>query len=469
MTIRSGGRPRDRRAAPATYDPDAYATESIPEYSEPVPRRGGGGGFHRRRGSGLSGFLKFLIFALVLAAVVLSVGLTVLRPVVRSVVMDIASDNPAALQLPFVKDIVAENLGDALTQPVASEPTQVEFLVENGDTARTVAEHLETEGLIRDSRAFVYIATVRDLTGDLQQGTFVLRKNMTPDQLVSALLAPPAVKYVDVALRTGLRLEQITAKLETLPLQMDASEFYDMAKSPSVKLVSDYPWLRAILATAPSDASLEGFLWPSTYRILPDTTPEELIRLMLDKFALNVGQDRMTVAADRGLSFYQILTLASMVEREAQLPEEKPLIAGVYANRLDPAKWELGLLQSDPTIFYVHDSLELATIPVTDWKTYGFWAPIDGGLTTDALPPDLAGYNTYTSKGLPPGPICTPTITSIDAALEPDTKDGYLYFLAKGDGTGTSAFAKTLKEHEANKKKYLTKPSPAPSGSPAPS
>ena len=86
-------------------------------------------------------------------------------------------------------------------------------------------------------------------------------------------------------------------------------------------------------------------------------------------------------------------------------------------------------------------------------------APIDGGLTNQPLPPELAGYNTYTSKGLPPGPISTPTITSIDAVLEPDTKAGYLYFLAKGDGTGSTAFARTLKEHQANIKKYV-KPKP---------
>ena len=92
---------------------------------------------------------------------------------------------------------------------------------------------------------------------------------------------------------------------------------------------------------------------------------------------------------------------------------------------------------------------------MTDWPAYVFWAPIKGGLTSDALPAALAGYNTYTSKGLPPGPLCTPTTTSIDAALEPDTSDGYLYFIAKGDGTGTSAFAKTAKEHAANVKKYL--------------
>jgi peptidoglycan lytic transglycosylase G len=454
MTIRSGGRPRDSRTSEAApYDPDAYATESIPAYSEPTPRgrRGGSG----RSGGSVVGLLKFLVFAIVLGAVVLGVALTALRPAVADAIMGIAEDNPAALQLPFVKDIVAEKLGPALTTPISQEATQVEFLVEQGDTARTIATKLETSGLIGDSRAFVFISVERGLTGSLQQGTFILRKNMTPDQLVSALLAPPEVKYVDVALRTGLRLEQITAKLETLPLQMDASAFRDLVASPPAELIDGYPWLKKILADAPKGASLEGFLWPATYRVLPDTTPEELVRLMLDAFAANVGPERMNVPADRGLSFYQIVTLASIVDREAQLDEEKPLIAGVYANRLDPKKFPLDMLQSDPTIFYLNDSLQLAKIPVSAWTQYVFWAPIKGGLTDETLPPELAGYNTYTSKGLPPGPICTPTVTSIDAALEPDTKDGYLYFIAKGDGSKTTAFAKTLKEHQANVKKYL--------------
>jgi UPF0755 protein len=155
------------------------------------------------------------------------------------------------------------------------------------------------------------------------------------------------------------------------------------------------------------------------------------------------------------MTFYQVLTMASIVEREAFLDTEKPLIAGVYQNRLNPRKWPRGTLESDPTIFYVHDSLQLAGKPVADWTSYVFWAPIKGGLTDDALPPDLAPFNTYTHKGLPPGPICTPTLTSIDAALEPDTSDGYLYFLAKGDGSGTTAFAKTYAEHQANIDKYL--------------
>ena len=214
----------------------------------------------------------------------------------------------------------------------------------------------------------------------------MLRKDLTPDQLVSALLAPPAVKYVDIGLRTGLRLEQITSKLETLPLTMDKEAFYKLVKSPPAKLLADYPWLKKALADAPPGASLEGFLWPGTYRVLPDTSPDELVRLMLDKFIQNVGTERLAVPKERGLTFYQILTMASIVEREAMLDTDKPLIAGVYQNRLDPAKWPRLTLESDPTVFYVHDSLELRKLPLSEWPSYKFWAPIDGGLTKDALP-----------------------------------------------------------------------------------
>ena len=462
MTIRSGGRPRDSRAAAShPYDPEAYATESIPAFSQP-PEPGRGG--RSRRGSGLLGILRFLIFALVLAALVLAILLIALRPVVNDTILRVAEDNPVALELPFIKGVVRDDLGASLTTPASSDQAQVEFVVQAGDTARTIANRLQDQGLLADRRAFVFIAIDRKLTGDLQQGTFVLRKDLTPDQLVSALLAPPAVKYVDIGLRTGLRLEQITSKLETLPLTMDKEAFYKLVKSPPAKLLADYPWLKKALADAPPGASLEGFLWPGTYRVLPDTSPDELVRLMLDKFIQNVGTERLAVPKERGLTFYQILTMASIVEREAMLDTDKPLIAGVYQNRLDPAKWPRLTLESDPTVFYVHDSLELRKLPLSDWPSYKFWAPIDGGLTKDVLPADLAGYNTYTQQGLPPGPISTPGLASIDAALEPDTTSGYLYFLAKGDGSGTTVFAKTLKEHQANIAKYL-KASPAPSAS----
>ena len=454
MTIRSGGRPRDGRASQAQqYDPDAYATENVPEFSEAVPRRPGGRG--GGAGGGLVGLLKFLVFAVVLAAVVLVVALTALRPVVTGAIMGIAEDNPAALQIPFVKDIVAENLGAALTTPASSDPTQVEFLVEGGDTAKSIADRLEKEGFLADSRAFVFIAINRDLTGALQQGTFILRRNLTPDQLVSSLLAPPTVPYVDIGLRRSLRLEQVTAKLQTLPLSMDVNAFYELVKSPPASLVDDYPWLKKILADAPKGASLEGFLWPATYRVLPDTTPDELVRLMLDRFIKDVGEDRLAVPKARGMTFYEVMSLASIVDREAVRDDERALIAGVYQNRIDGIPGiKNKILNADPTVFYAIDTLELAKLEFDMWKKYTFWTPPGVPLAEVTLPEELQGYQTYQVPGLIPGPICTPSLPSIDAALEPDTADKYIYFLAIPDGAGAHVFAKTKEEHDANRKKY---------------
>jgi len=460
MTLRSGGRPRDPRAPHARrFEPDAYATEYVPEGFEPSRRGLGGNGGKRRngggRGGGIVGLLKFLVFTLLLAALVLLVALTALRPVVNNAILGWAADSPAALKLPFVADIVREDLGTALTQPASTDPAQLEFTVQDGDTASTIADRLAGQGLLRDARAFVFIASERALTGSLQQGTFVLRKNLTPDQLVTALLAPPAVPYVEVDLRTGLRLEQITAKLQTLQLDMDVRAFYELVKEPPKSLIADYPWLQTILKDAPDNASLEGFLWPGTYRVLPDTTPEELVRKMLDGFAAAVGEAKMHVPADRGLSFYGVLSLASIVEREAVLDAERPLIAGVYQNRIDGIPGiKNKILNADPTVFYAWDTMQLDAMDFDAWKGYTFWKPPGVALRDIKVPDSLLGYQTYTQPGLIPGPIATPTLASIDAALHPDTADKYIYFLAIPDGGGKHVFAKTAKEHEANKKKY---------------
>ena len=462
MTIRSGGRPRDRRQPHARrFESDAYATDYVPEAYEPSRRSGNGNGGGRRGGGGggIGGVVKFLVFALLLAGLVLVIALTALRPLVNSAILAWAADSPAALNLPFVADLVREDLGDALTEPVSDDPEQVEFVVEEGDTATTIAARLAEQDLIRDERAFVFIASDRELTGDLQQGTFVLRRNMTPEQLVTALLAPPEIPYVEIALRTGLRLEQITAKLQTLPaLEMDPREFYELAKEPPAALLADYPWLEGMLRDVPEGTtpSLEGFLWPNAYRVLPDTTPEELIRLMLDGFIAAVGEAKLTVPTERGLTFYQVLSLASIVEREAVLNEERPLIAGVYQNRIDGIPGiKNKILNADPTVIYGFDSMKLAELEFETWKEYVFWTvPEDVGLKDIVLPDELLGFQTYTQPGLIPAPIVTPTLASIDAALHPDTDDKFIYFLAIPEGDGAHAFAKTGEEHNENRRKY---------------
>lgn len=452
MTIRGGGRPRDPRTEGLYAEDDAYGD---PGWTSDVRRTATSprNGPHK---SGLGGLLRFLLFALIMAAVVLAGLLTVLRPVVAGVVVDLAYDNPGALRVPFVADIVRERLGTELTGRASTDPTEVEFEIIIGDTPRTLANRLGDVGLIKSERAFIFEATQRGLAPKLQAGNYHIARNLTPDEVVSALVDNRIViTVVPVTFREGLRLEQITAKLQTLepPVTIDPQEFYDIVKKPPAELLADYPWLTE-QAGLPAGASLEGFLAPATYDVVAETTAEDLVRQMLDAFERQVGMERMAVPASRGMTFYQILALGSIVEKEAVLDDERWTIAGVYQNRLDGGN-RTRLLEADPTVFYAIDTVKLSGMAFEDWKTFAFWTPPgQGPLAEIELPEALAGYNSYKVKGLPPGPICTPSVASIDAALEPDTKDGFLYFVAIPAGGGAHDFSKTFAEHQQKLKKY---------------
>jgi UPF0755 protein len=468
VTIRGNRSPRGsrdqpdplRQAHPIAEEQAPVAPPPPPDRSSLRPRSDDGNGRskgyvngnlyadgrgRRRRGSGI---FRFLVFALILGALVLGTLATVLRPLVASAVVDWAAENPSALGIPFVADLVRESLGDSLTKAPSVESAPVPFVVAPGDTASGIADRLKTQSFLLDRRAFVFLAIRQNLSGKLQAGTFLLRRNMTPQELVEALLEGKSLT-IQLQFREGLRLEQMTAKLETLPVTMDVQKFYELVKHPTAAILAAHPWLQL-----PKGASLEGYLYPATYTVLPSVSPEELVTQMLDTFYQTMGPDRLNVPKARGMTFYEVLTLASLVEQEAAVDQERPIIAGVYQNRLNPKLFPTGLLEADPTVLYGNDSQQLAKMPLPSWTSYVFWAPIHQPLNTVTLPDALIGYQTYTHKGLMPGPICTPTVASVDAALHPDTKTGYLFFVAKGDGSNTHAFAKTYKEHQANLVKY---------------
>jgi UPF0755 protein len=178
-------------------------------------------------------------------------------------------------------------------------------------------------------------------------------------------------------------------------------------------------------------APLEGLLFPDTYFLRPDATPEQIVAILLDTFEAKAGPTLRTASAERKVPIYDIVKLASIVEREARDRKESPLIAGLYQHRLD-----IGMkLDADPTIQYAK----------------GNWSE----LLLDDL--KLASpYNTYLNAGLPPTPICNPGLVALQAAAKPEQTD-YLFFVAKGDGTGDHAFARTIEEHEANRLKYGNK------------
>ena len=454
MTNGVGGGPLDDRGAGRYAPSQADLRDPVRRARAARELRGEGDGPGRAvRSVGL--LAGCLIIAGATAVVILVLSATLLRPLVGGWVTGIAYDNPSMLKIGFVADLVRDDLGTALTDPGGPDAKDVPFVVTPGETAAKIASSLAGAGVLGDPRAFIFLSNERGVTTGFQAGDFTVRQTMTPDQLISALLAPPpSVPHVVLPIRTGLRLEQIAALIEAKPadagidgLAMSPKDFVDLVRDPPVSLLKDYPWLQL-----PKGASLEGYLAGGDYSLLPDATPEDLVRMMLDRFASEIGLDRMDVPASRGLTWYEVLTMASIVEQEARFDSEKAKIAGVLQNRLNPDTETAGFLGSDPTVFYVNDTLSLAKLPIAKWASYVFWAPLKTELPAK-LPASVAGYNTYTAQGLPPGPISTPTLASIDAALKPDTKGGYLYFLAKKDGT--TVFGKTLAEHEKNIAKYM--------------
>jgi UPF0755 protein len=426
-----------------------------PVYSR---RRNGNG--DDRRGFRLPGIFRFLIFTGVLASIVLIAMLTVFRPLVRAGVVDWAWNNQWTItRLPFIADFVKEDLGTSLTAKAGSDPTESVFTVETGDTINDIAPRLVQGGYVKTERAFLYTALTTALNEKLSAGTFELRGDMTPAQVAEALVnARVVIKTLDITFREGLRIEQMTALLSTKESGVDPQAFYDLATKPTPELLADYPWLKAVL---PKGASLEGFLYPDTYQVVtssnggnvPVTDAEALIRRLLDRFHDVVTDARMQVPKDRGMTFYQVVTMASIVEHEAIVDNERPLIAGVYQNRLDGLHGVAKILNADPTVTYAKDTMELAKLPIDQWKDYFFWKVPPSPLAEFKVTKALQGYQTYQVGGLIPGPISTPSLASIDAALEPDTKTGYLYFVAIPDSQ-EHAFAKTLKEHNANLVKY---------------
>jgi UPF0755 protein len=429
-------------------------------------RYGRGPGDQRRyerygdRKGGVRGLLGFGILLVVLAVFVMVALFTVARPIARLAIVPWAESNPGALRIGFVEELVREDLGGALTQPAGTDPDQVEFTVEPGDTPATLAPRLAEAGLIASERAFLFEARMSELAAKLQAGRYALAVTMTPEEIVNGLVDNRIeTRIADVTFREGLRLEQITAKLATLTdTDVDPEAFYELVTKPTDSLLGDYPWLLDE-SVRPKGSSLEGFLYPATYSIRTDavdpTTAEDLVRMMLDAFYRNVGPDRLSVPEKRGLTFYEVLTLASIVEREAVLDEERPLIAGVYQNRLDRVpSVKHGLLQADPTVIYAVDTVNLGKYD-PDWTQYVFWTvPKEGSLKDQELPERLAGFNSYKVQGLPPGPIATPSLASLDAALGPNTKAGYTYFVAIPEGKGAHDFSKSLAEHEKKLRKY---------------
>ncbi|MFN2154813.1 MAG: endolytic transglycosylase MltG, partial [Anaerolineae bacterium] len=287
------------------------------------------------------------------------------------------------------------------------------------------------EGLVSDAGLFKTYVRFNDLDANLEAGEHILRQTMTMEDVAHELLHAQ-VRETQITIVPGWRIEQI-AEMLAEETAISPEEFLLVARTGTFNY--------SFLADRPAGSSLEGYLMADTYRIPVDADATSLIERLLDTFDQRVTAEMRRDAQSRGMTIHEMVTLASIVEREAALDEERPIVASVYLNRLAGRLPEAdGLLRADPTYQYARGY---------DAASGRWWAGfgVDDVLTLDDP------YNTFLYRGLPPGPICSPSLASLRAVVYPAETD-YLYFYAKQDGSGTHAFAETYEEHLRNQARY---------------
>jgi UPF0755 protein len=316
----------------------------------------------------------------------------------------------------IVAVVVAASAGSAiysLAQPVnAAAGDTVVVVIPPGMTTQAIGELLYGKGLLRSVALFRAVVSLEGAGGKLQAGEYVFSKAMTAREIIGKLVRGET-GYRQFTIPEGFTIDQIAALLESQNI-VPAARFKAYAAGA---VPYDY------INPAPNvKYKPEGFLFPDTYRISAGTGEEQIFKMMAAQFDRQFTPAMRNRAAEIGLSVRQVVILASLVEKEAQLAQERPLIAGVFLGRL---KKEMPL-QSCATIQYI----------------LGYAKPELTVQDTELPSP----YNTYQNMGLPPGPIASPGLAAIQAVLNPAATD-YLYFVANKDGS--HVFSRTYEEHLA--------------------
>jgi UPF0755 protein len=318
-----------------------------------------------------------------------------------------------------------------LDTPVNPEDSRkVTFTVPPGRSAVQIGDDLYAQNLIRSPLTFRTLVEARGVGGKIESGDYELSPSMTTGEIVTVLSKGASRSGITVTIPEGWRAEQAAQKIEELGIARSDDVLGLVRGGAATGLPLAEP--------PPPGATLEGYLFPETYEVAKGASARTMVEMMARQFDKAVSVSMRQRIQARGLTLHQGLTLASIVEREAALPAEQPIIASVYLNRL---KQDMPL-QADPTTQYAVANADLQTA-----LGFGYWKQ---ELSRDDL--RLASpYNTYVQHGLPPGPICSPGLAAIDAVANPAETE-YLYFVAKGDGS--HVFAKTDAEHAANVERY---------------
>jgi UPF0755 protein len=310
--------------------------------------------------------------------------------------------------------------------PTATPGESIIITIQEGESAQEVGDNLEDEGVISSGLLFRVLVALQGYEDKLVAGDYEFERGAPTLEVVERIRHGQTAPLV-VTIREGLRAEEIAELMEDKKV-VSAEDFLE-----AIKIWYEF----SFLYTKPYWANLEGYLFPDTYFFNRNMTAEEVVQQILENFDQRLDSELRQEASVAGMSVHTVLTLASIVEREAQVAEERPIIAAVFLKRL-----RRGMpLEADPTVQYA-----LGSDPASVAR-YGYWKE---DLTQADLEVD-SPYNTYRNTGLPRGPICNPGLDSIEAVVRPAQTD-YLYFVARADGS--HVFAETLEEHLRNIEQY---------------
>lgn len=352
----------------------------------------------------------------------------------------------SALLVIGMVSISYERIYENFFAPVSEETESVIFRVENGDSVSAIGRKLEDAKLLRNRSVFKYLVQFRGLTNQLSYGSYRLSPSMSVTEIIEQLTNGSQTNERTITIVPGWTCEDIADYLVSIGALNDRNEFLSLCNNVDLFVGNSYA-LRDAQNHSTLDGrkyALEGYLMPDTYRVFATASAESIIRTLLNQDNTVIDQvfyaDHTEYYTDDEGNYHeveryqstmgidQIVTLASMIEREAQKKEDYARVSAVFYNRLN-----LGMkLESDPTATYLTGINKLA---------------LSEEEISDANP-----YNTYYVPQLPVGPICNPSTAALEAAMAPDMdtmNQGYLYFCATEPASGVLAFTKTKAEHEA--------------------
>lgn len=376
------------------------------------------------RGSGVASFVRLV---LLLAGILLCLALAA-GAAAWALVPQMAEEKfgpPGGSLSPAQRVIYSARLlasEDSLLTAFDPEGKKRSFNVTLGESVNSIATRLEEERFIRNADALRTYLIYAGLDTGVQAGAYQLSPAMTAVQIAHELqdAVPEEVTFI---ILPGWRAEEIAAALPTSGLNISEEEFLQVVRNPPDGIIPE---------GGPKTTGLEGYLLPGEYQVKRDTSVQNLVALFVRRFNETAGVELSQAFSALGLDLNEAVILASIVEREAVVADEQPMIASVFFNRIQNGM----KLESDPTVQY---ALGYDPVKQTWWKN---------PLSAQDLQ-ENSRYNTYVYAGLPPGPIANPGIEALRAVAYP-AQTGYFYFRAKCDGSGRHAFSYTYDEHLQN-------------------